>query len=70
MDKLKPKLFSVLKNYTAAQFGKDVVAGVIVAIIALPKWAFVPLFSRDLSFPSWAEAACRSRALPPPLLPS
>ena len=36
MDKLKPKLFSVLKNYTAAQFGKDVVAGVIVAIIALP----------------------------------
>ncbi len=36
MDKLKPKLFSVLKNYTAAQLGKDVVAGVIVAIIALP----------------------------------
>lgn len=36
MDKLKPKLFSVLKHYTAAQFGKDVVAGVIVAIIALP----------------------------------
>ena len=36
MDKLKPKLFSVLKNYTLAQFGKDVVAGVIVAIIALP----------------------------------
>ncbi|MBQ8288251.1 MAG: STAS domain-containing protein [Clostridia bacterium] len=36
MDKLKPKLFSVLKNYTAAQFGKDVVAGIIVAIIALP----------------------------------
>ncbi len=36
MDKLKPKLFSVLKNYTFAQFGKDVVAGIIVAIIALP----------------------------------
>ena len=36
MDKLKPKLFSVLKTYTLAQFGKDVVAGIIVAIIALP----------------------------------
>lgn len=36
MDKLKPKLFSVLKTYTKAQFVKDVIAGVIVAIIALP----------------------------------
>ena len=36
MDKLKPKLFSVLKTYTLAQFGKDLVAGIIVAIIALP----------------------------------
>lgn len=36
MEKLKPKLFSVMKTYNAAQFGKDVVAGVIVAIIALP----------------------------------
>ncbi len=35
-EKLKPKLFSVMKDYTAAQFGKDVVAGIIVAIIALP----------------------------------
>ncbi len=35
-EKLKPKLFSVMKNYTAAQFGKDVIAGIIVAIIALP----------------------------------
>ncbi|MBP5185148.1 MAG: STAS domain-containing protein [Lachnospiraceae bacterium] len=35
-EKLKPKLFSVMKNYTPAQFGKDVVAGIIVAIIALP----------------------------------
>ena len=35
-EKLKPKLFSVIKNYSAAQFGKDVVAGIIVAIIALP----------------------------------
>lgn len=36
MDKLKPKLFSVLKTYTKEQFVKDVIAGIIVAIIALP----------------------------------
>ena len=35
-EKLKPKLFSVMKSYSAAQLGKDVVAGIIVAIIALP----------------------------------
>lgn len=33
---IKPKLFSVMKDYTAAQFVKDLVAGIIVAIIALP----------------------------------
>ena len=36
MEKLKPKLFSVMKNYSKEQFLKDVIAGVIVAIIALP----------------------------------
>ena len=36
MDKLKPKLFSVMKHYSKEQFVKDVVAGIIVAIIALP----------------------------------
>ena len=36
MDWLKPKLFTVMKNYNGAQFAKDLVAGVIVAIIALP----------------------------------
>ena len=36
MEKLKPKLFSVMKTYTVNQFVKDVVAGIIVAIIALP----------------------------------
>ncbi|MBQ8233102.1 MAG: sulfate permease [Lachnospiraceae bacterium] len=36
MDKLKPKLFSVMKTYTREQFIKDVIAGIIVAIIALP----------------------------------
>ncbi len=35
-EKLKPKLISVMKNYSKEQFLKDVVAGVIVAIIALP----------------------------------
>ena len=36
MEKLKPKLFSVMKTYTKEQFIKDVIAGIIVAIIALP----------------------------------
>ncbi len=33
---LKPKFFSTIKNYSGAQFVKDLVAGLIVAIIALP----------------------------------
>lgn len=36
MNELKPMLFSVMKGYTKEQFLKDVVSGVIVAIIALP----------------------------------
>ena len=36
MEKLKPKLFSVMKTYTKEQLVKDIIAGVIVAIIALP----------------------------------
>ncbi|SFS02232.1 SulP family inorganic anion transporter [Anaeromicropila populeti] len=36
MYKLKPKLFSVMKTYSKEQFVKDVVSGIIVAIIALP----------------------------------
>lgn len=35
-EKLKPKLFSVMKHYSKEQFLKDVISGVIVAIIALP----------------------------------
>ncbi len=35
-QKLKPKLFSVIKNYSKEQFIKDIVSGIIVAIIALP----------------------------------
>lgn len=33
---IQPKLFSVMKTYSKQQFIKDVVAGLIVAIIALP----------------------------------
>jgi SulP family sulfate permease len=32
----KPKLFDTLKNYTRLQFGKDVMAGIIVGVVALP----------------------------------
>ncbi len=35
-EKLKPKLFSVMKSYSKQQLVKDITAGVIVAIIALP----------------------------------
>lgn len=35
-QKLKPKLFSVMKNYSKEQLVKDIIAGIIVAIIALP----------------------------------
>lgn len=35
-EKLKPKLFSVMKTYSGKQFVQDLIAGVIVAIIALP----------------------------------
>ncbi len=33
---LKPKFFSTLKGYTTEQLVKDIIAGIIVAIIALP----------------------------------
>ena len=39
MDKLnyiKPKLFTNLKGYTGEQFVKDIISGIIVAIIAMP----------------------------------
>ncbi|MGN0328703.1 MAG: SulP family inorganic anion transporter [Lachnospira sp.] len=36
MNQFVPKLFDVMKSYSKGQFVKDVVAGVIVAIIALP----------------------------------
>lgn len=36
MNSLKPKLFSTIKGYSKGQLVKDITAGVIVAIIALP----------------------------------
>ena len=48
---LKPKFFSVIKHYSAAQFVKDLVAGVIVAIIALP-------LSIALALASGVEPVC------------
>lgn len=36
METLKPKLFSTMKTYTKEQFIKDLISGIIVAIIALP----------------------------------
>ena len=48
---LKPKLFSVMKTYTKEQAVKDIVAGIIVAIIALP-------LSIALALASGVEPAC------------
>ncbi len=48
---LKPKSFEVLKDYSKAQFIKDLTAGLIVAIIALP-------LSIALALASGVEPAC------------
>lgn len=48
---LKPKLFSAMKTYSKQQFFKDLVAGIIVAIIALP-------LSIALALASGVEPAC------------
>ena len=36
MEKLKPKFFTTIRDYSKEQFIKDVISGIIVAIIALP----------------------------------
>ena len=48
---LTPKFFSVIKEYSAKQFINDIIAGVIVAIIALP-------LSIALALASGVEPAC------------
>ena len=50
MNSLKPMLLTCLKSYDRSQFIKDVTAGIIVAIIALPlsmlpTLALKPVFS-------------------------
>ena len=75
MEKLKPKLFSVMKSYTKEQFVKDVIAGIIVAIIALPLSIALALASGVTPekgiYTAIGAAAYRSQALLrhlPPLL--
>lgn len=51
LNYLKPKFFSVMKTYSKEQFVKDLVAGLIVAIIALP-------LSIALALASGVEPAC------------
>ena len=48
---LKPKFFSTIKNYSAQQLLRDCIAGIIVAIIALP-------LSIALALASGVEPAC------------
>lgn len=36
LSEIRPKLFDAVKGYTGSQFVKDVISGIIVAIIALP----------------------------------
>ena len=36
MNELKPKIFDALKGYTGKQLIRDIISGIIVAIIALP----------------------------------
>ena len=48
---LLPKIFSVIKKYTLNQFVSDLIAGIIVAIIALP-------LSIALALASGVEPAC------------
>ena len=51
LNYLKPKFFSVIKNYEKTQLIKDLTAGLIVAIIALP-------LSIALALASGVEPAC------------
>ena len=48
---IKPKLFSAMKTYNKNQFFKDLIAGIIVAIIALP-------LSIALALASGVDPAC------------
>ena len=66
MNELRPKLFDVLKGYTKEQAIKDIISGIIVAIIALPLSIALAIASQDFLFPFSEEAGFRlaDRLLP------
>ena len=47
MNELRPKLFDVMKGYTREQLIKDIISGIIVAIIALPLSIALAIASGD-----------------------
>mgnify|MGYP003309546323 CR=1 FL=1 len=49
MKLFQPKFFSIIKKYNGNKFASDLVAGVIVAIIALPLSIAFILVSNDSS---------------------
>ena len=83
MEKMYPMLFTTWKTYSKEQFLKDLIAGIVVAIIALPLSIALALASgvgpeqgiytaivAALSSHSWAEARFRSPAPQQPSPPS
>ena len=70
MKEFQPKLFSVLKNYSASQLVKDIVAGIIVVVYfpTFPALAFdtervVALSGKfTLSCPTLKETLCEGDA--------
>ena len=77
----KPKIFDTLKNYNRQQFGKDVMAGLIVGIVALPlplplpllpayrrKKVYIQPLLQDLLFRQWVAAVYKLVAPPVHLL--
>ena len=60
MSELKPQLLLSLRNYSKEAFVKDLISGIIVAIIALPLSIALALppacpRSRDCTPPSWPD---------------
>ena len=58
MNDLTPQLLRSLKDYSKEKLVKDLISGVIVAIIALPlsiAWRWPPAWRRSRGFipPSW-----------------
>ena len=71
-DRLVPALFTTMKNYSKEQFFKDVIAGIIVAIIALPLSIALAIASgvgpsegiyTDLKLDLWEDGASSPRSV-------